>query len=243
MLTVQGSLASPGPYSFINIHYYPNAAIAFGTEVKGGYEYAGKIYAGQKTYANHMGKFDTCIECHMGTKSENNATDYMGITHNVMKPNPADCVYCHGQDVSQPNPGADPAQFKFSAIRPASIPDYDGDGITSESMMSEIQGLEKDLYKYIQAAAQRAGAPVIYDSHAYPYFFSDVNGNGEIDPGEAIYPNRYSFPNGRMLKAAYNYQMSKKAPHGYAHNSLYIAQLLVDSIIDLGGDAGKYGWR
>jgi hypothetical protein len=243
MFTVQSALAEAGPYNFINIHYYPNAAILFGTEVKGGFEYGGKLYAGQETFANHMGKFDTCIECHMGTKSDANATDYTGSSHMVSKPTPADCVYCHGQDVAQPNPGADPAKFAFTGIRPASIPDYDGDGILSESIQSELQGLEKDLFKYLQAAGTRAGSPLIYDSHAYPYFFNDSNANGAIDPGEAIYPNRYAFPNGRMLKAAYNYQMSKKAPSGYAHNSLYIAQVLVDSIVDLGGDASKYGWR
>ena len=46
-----------------------------------------------------------------------------------------------------------------------------------------------------------------------------------------------------MLKAAYNYQFSQKEPHGFIHNPIYMAQLLVDGIIDLGGDAKKFGWR
>jgi hypothetical protein len=45
-----------------------------------------------------------------------------------------------------------------------------------------------------------------------------------------------------MLKAAYNFQMSKKDPNGYIHNPIYIAQLLIDSITDL--DKSKdYPWR
>ncbi len=235
--------ASDGPYSFTNIHYFPVAAVLFGNKVAGGFEYAGKIYNGQNLFPNHMGKYDTCIECHMGTKSENKPFDYTGKMHNVHKPDQRDCVNCHGWDPSQPSPGADPAKFKFSGIRPASIPDLNGNGDIMESLKNEIKGLEADLYASIQAAGFKAGFPVVYDSHTYPYFFNDLNGNGEVDPGEAIYPNAYKFPNGKMLKAAYNYQLSLKEPHGYIHNPIYVAQLLIDSIVDLGGNQADYPWR
>jgi hypothetical protein len=46
-----------------------------------------------------------------------------------------------------------------------------------------------------------------------------------------------------MLKAAYNYQLSLKEPHGYIHNPIYVAQLLIDSIVDLGGNQADYPWR
>jgi hypothetical protein len=236
--SVDSTIASgPGPYGFTNIHYYPTAAVLFGSVTRGGYEYPGKVYRGQKTFANHAGRFDTCVECHMGTEG----ADFESA-HNVARVNPADCVYCHGQDVAQPNPGADPAGFKFSGIRPASIPDYDGDGNTAESIKDEIQGLEAALYARIQAYAFSIGKPIIYDAHAYPYFFNDSNGNGLVDPGEAIYPNAYKF-NAKLLKAAYNYQLSLKEPNGYIHNSRYIAQLLVDSIQNLGGSVAPYWWR
>jgi hypothetical protein len=236
--TVDRSISSSGgPYFFTNIHYYPVAATLFGTEVQGGYEYAGKVYVGRNPYPNHMGKFDTCVECHMGTRGvdPNNG-------HNVMTPNPADCVDCHGQDISQPYPGADPAKFMFSGIRPANMPDFDGDGKVSESLKAEIQGLEAALYYQIQKYGYSIGKPIIYDSHAYPYFFNDKNGNGLSDPGEAIFPNRYQF-DATLLKAAYNYQMTRKDPNGYIHNPTYIAQLLVDSIGDLGGNVAPYTWR
>jgi hypothetical protein len=242
---VQAIAAKPGgPYSFINIHYFPAAAILFGTEVKGGYEFKGKQYVGQRLWHNHNGQFDTCIECHMGTQSENKRFDYTGKMHNVHKPDQRDCVYCHGQDVSQPNPGADPAKFKFSGIRPASTPDYNGNKDRTESVENEIKALEADLYAQIQMyAATVIGIPIVYDPHAYPYFFVDTNGNGIVDPGEAIYPNKYDFFDAKLLRAAYNYQVSKKEPHGFIHNSRYVAQLLVDSIGHIRGDLSKYTWR
>ncbi len=236
--TVDQAIASgPGPYGFINIHYYPTAAVIFGTLAKGGYEYLGKTYAGQRRFTNHEGKFDTCVECHMGINGEISA-----VGHNVKKPNPADCVNCHGQDISQPNRGADPAKFRFDSIRPYSTPDYDGDGNMRESVKEELNGLEAALYTQMQAYGFATGKPIVYDSLAYPYFFNDTNGNGLLDPGEAIFPNAYKF-DARLLKAAYNYQVSQKEPNNYIHNSKYIAQLLVDSISSLGGNTTKYWWR
>jgi hypothetical protein len=235
--------SSPPPWGFINVHYYPAAANFYGKEVRGGFQFKDKTYAGQKFYPSHMGLYDTCVECHMGTNSPHKPYDITGELHNVHSPNPEDCVYCHGQDVSQPKPGIDPAKFEFSGIRPATTPDYDGDGNKTESIKDEIQGLEAALYAEMQKFAADRGIPIIYDSHAYPYFFNDINGNGAIDPGEAIYPNSYQFMQARLLKAAYNFQVSKKDPNGFIHNSRYIAQLLVDSIEHLGGSVAKYTWR
>jgi hypothetical protein len=167
----------------------------------------------------------------MGTKAS--------YSHNVADPNKANCVGCHGQDISQPYPGGDPAMFSFEYIRPANIPDYDGDGNKSESLKAEIQALEASLYAHMQAYGFAIADPIVYDSNSYPYFFKDSNGNGLRDPDES---SRYSF-NAKMLKAAYNYQMSLKEPHGFIHNARYIAQLMVDSIQDLGGNIVPYSWR
>jgi len=226
-----------GNLGFTNIHYFPAAATLFGADARGGYEYPGKVYAGQQMYPNHDGRFDTCVECHMGSMGKGSMTD-----HNVADVNKDDCVDCHGQDAAQPYPGADPEKFEFTGIRPANIPDYDGDGNWTEGIRYEIKGLESVLYSRMQLVAKLMGKPLIYDSHSYPYFFNDTNGNGVSDPGEAIYPNAYKFT-AKLLKAAYNYQMSKKDPNGYIHNARYISQLLVDSIGDLGGSVAPYTWR
>ncbi len=229
--------ASTGPYSFTNIHYFPAAAVLFGNEAQGGYEYARKTYAGRQMFMSHGDQFDTCVECHMGSKGL-----HYNLKHNLARVNPADCVECHGRDVSQPYRGHDSTKFSFDHIRPKTAPDYDGDGDMTESLKAEIQGLEAALYAQLQCYAFGINKPIIYDSHAYPYFFNDKNGNGLSDPGEAIYPNAYRF-DGKLLRAAYNYQMSRKEPHGFIHNSMYVAQLLVDSIGDLGGNVAPYTWR
>ncbi len=243
-IDVDTATASAGPYNFVdhNVHYYPAAAVLYGTEVLGGYEFSGKIYAGQNTFPSHNGRFDTCVECHMGTNTAREIHE--PSDHNVHKPNPEDCVFCHGYDVSQPDPGADPTKFKFSSIRPASIPDFDADGDITESIKNELEGLQEALYAQIQFyATNTLAAPIIYSDN-YPYFFNDSNGNGQVDPGENIFPNQYgSQMDAALLKAAYNYQFSKKEPHGFIHNPYYIAQLLVDSIGSLGGNVAAYVWR
>ncbi len=43
----------------------------------------------------------------------------------------------------------------------------------------------------------------------------------------------------RLLKAAYNYQVSVKDPGAFAHNAKYIIELLYDSIEDLNGKISK----
>jgi hypothetical protein len=103
----------------------------------------------------------------------------------------------------------------------SSAVDFDGDGNINEPIKAEIEGLQELLYSAIQAyATEKAGADIVYNPDRHPYFF-----NAE----EVAYPNWTA----RLLKAAYNYQVSKKDPGAYAHNAKYIIQLLHDSIADL----------
>jgi hypothetical protein len=110
-----------------------------------------------------------------------------------------------------------------------SLVDYDGDFNTDEGIALEIVGLQEILYEAIQTYAQVAGHPIVYDAQAYPYFFADGNGNGMVDEGEGS----YGAFTPRLLKAAYNYQVSVKDPGAFAHNGKYLIQLLYDSIEDL----------
>lgn len=190
---------------FANIHYFAAGATLFGTDVKGAYEFAGQEYTGQN---QHVGVFNSCTECH-DTHSLQIAID--------------DCGECHA--------GADSVE-DLRAIRMTDI-DYDGDGDTTEGVYGEIDTMRDKLYAAIQVYARDvAGMPIVYDSHAYPYWFADADGNGRIDEGEGSFaawtPN--------LLRAAYNYQSSQKDPGGYAHNSTYVIQYLYDSIQVMGGD-------
>jgi hypothetical protein len=191
---------------FINVHYFAAGATLFGNEVQGAYQYDGKEYVGRNA---HVEPYSNCTQCHS--------------TH-MLEVKAEECGTCHAgvEDIAD--------------IRMDST-DYDGDGDTSGGIQTEIDGLAAALYAAIQAyAADTAGTPIIYDSHAYPYFFTDTNANGEVDPGEGIYPNAYASWTPRLLKAAYNYQYAQKDPGAGAHNAKYVLQALYDSVEDLGGD-------
>jgi hypothetical protein len=102
--------------------------------------------------------------------------------------------------------------------------DFDGDGDVEEGIYYEIEGLQEALYGAIQAyGADVVGTPIEYDPASHPYWFT---AEGE----------RYATWTPRLVKAAYNYQTSKKDPGGFAHGGKYIIQLLYDAIEDLDAD-------
>jgi hypothetical protein len=190
---------------FLNVHYFAAGATVFGAEARGAYEYEGQSYVGRFA---HVEGFDECIECHTAHGLEIKAEG---------------CSGCHDID------NAD----DLASIRMAEA-DFDGDGDTEEGIAGEIETLHDALLDPIKAYAEEvAGTPIVYDAHAYPYWFVDTNGNGEVDSGEANYGNRYTTWTPRLLKAAYNYQYVSKDPGAYTHNPMYIIQILHDSLGDL----------
>jgi len=194
--------------AFINIHYYAAAATQFGTLAKGGYQYAGKSYDARFA---HVEGFQTCADCH----------DPHSLQINVEA-----CTLCH--------PGVASVE-DFKKVRTeGSTKDYDGDGDVKEGIYYEIEGLQALLFQAIQAYAKEVSKTAIaYNPAAYPYFFVDANGNGQADPDESNFGNRYNAWTPRLLKAAYNYQTSLKDPGAFVHGGKYIIQLLYDSIEDL----------
>jgi hypothetical protein len=189
--------------AFLNIHYAASAATLYGSEARGGYQYEGQDYAGR---FEHVGSFDTCNECHNPHTLEV-----------AFEP----CASCH-EDADE-----------FAAIR-ATEADVDGDGDTTEGIASAIDTLHGRLLTAIQTYAEEvAGTPIVYESHSYPYYFVDTDGDGTASEEEAAYPNRYQSWTPRLLRAAYNYQYAAKDPGGYAHNAHYVIQLLYDSLTDL----------
>ena len=208
--------ADPPKLGFVNVHYYAAAASFFGTDVKGGYEYDGKTYVGKNMFPAHGGNLNTCVQCHMGTKSANKS-------HMVI-PKVANCQ-CHGIS-------------SFDALKITGT-DYNKDG--QQPVKQEIESTQAALYAQIQAYAKDTlKKPIAYSPTAYPYFFYDTNGNGILDADEATSANAYKSFDEKLLKAAYNYQFSIKEPCGYIHNADYMAQLAIDSVGDLGGDASKF---
>lgn len=195
---------------FRNVHYLPAGATFFGTEAKGAYEYPGKGYNGKWT--DHPKSFNSCTECHDAHKLEVKVHS---------------CAMCHGGISS------------VEDIRIDST-DYDGDGDNDEGLAHEVDAFVDALYVAIQNyAATVAGSPIVYDSHSYPYWFNDTNGNGVSDNGEATRSNGYSTWTPRLVQAAYNYQFAQKEPGAFAHNGKYIIQVLYDGLESFGALAAN----
>ena len=189
--------------SFMNVHYGVAAAVTHGAEVRGGFEYPGRSYAG--TYA-HVPSADSCLDCHEAHTTEV-ATD--------------GCLSCH-QGVED---------IRDIRMRHADF-DGDGatDGGIREEIAGLHARLDAAIRAY---AAEVAGTPIGYASGRYPYFFTDGDGDGRIGEEEAVYPNRYASWTPRLLQAAYNYQVVAKDPGAYVHNPAYALQLLHDSLVSL----------
>ncbi len=197
---------------FLNIHYFAAGATLFGTEVQGAYEYEGQEYEGRFMHAPN---FTECSDCH----------SVHGLDVKV-----EGCSGCH--------PGTETEEDLMAIRSPMAADDYDGDGDTEEGAAGEIETMREALYAALQDYATNVvGTDLVYDSHSYPYYFVDTNGNGEPDEEEAAYSNQYNAWTPRLLQAAYNYQYVTKDPGAFAHNSRYIMQVLYDSLEDIGEQA------
>jgi hypothetical protein len=193
---------------FLNIHYFPAGATLYGSQAMGGYQYDGKTYDPK---FRHVEDRETCLGCH---------------NQHTLEVKVEECSLCHE--------GVATVEDLKNTRMSGSLADYDGDGDTSEGIAFELEGLQAMLLQAIQAyATEVAGTAIGYNPAAYPYFFIDGNADGEISDDEANSDNRYNTWTGRLLKAAYNYQMATKDPGNFAHNAKYMIELMYDSTEDL----------
>lgn len=169
-----------------------------------------------KTYAGEWVFHGRCVNCH----------DPVKTNHTFLPENNIDCTNgCHS-----PTPIVD--------IRTQHTLDYDGDSSATEPLKDELKGYADALLTLMNGQSG-----LCYDEHAYPYFFTDGNSSGGLcDPGEAIYPNRFLAWTPGLMKAAHNFQIFQKEPGAWAHNFDYMAQLLYDSLEDLGGAGAVSGF-
>jgi len=210
--TVDAQLAT-GKSKFMNVHYLPAGAVKLGSAVHVGYEYDGKTYAGPMT---HKGGAQ-CTSCH----------DPVGSHHTFQIADAwnGTCRVCHADADGDPR-----------NIRLVHMDDYDGDNNVSESLAAEVEGLAARVLSAMQAVAPAPG--LCYAPGAYPYFFKDTDGNKTCGATEVVASNGFSAWTPALVKASFNYQLSRTEPGAWAHNFDYIAQLLYDSVADLSGNVG-----
>jgi hypothetical protein len=207
-----------GSLSFQNIHYLPATSMKMGADGGVGFQYPDELYVGEWT--GHMGG-DGCIDCHNGIETEHSF---------LVEDNMAYCQVCH-TDAEVPE---DIRSWPHDS-------DYDGDGDIEEPMEGELETLGEVLLDELWAESQATGSPLCYDSEAYPYFFTDLDQSGPIcDVKEADYDYAFTGWTESTLGAAFNYQFWLKEPGAWAHNFDYAAELLIDSIADLGGNTSSY---
>jgi hypothetical protein len=177
-----------------------------------------------------------------GTEAQG-AYEYDGQTYAGKNQHPiSQCTDCHDQhtlEVKVEACNGCHGDVAPDAIRMTKL-DYDGDGDTTEGVKAELEGMEEQLLAAMQAYTVTNNLPgIVYDGAAYPYWFEDADGDGKADTDSEGNSVAYSQWTPALVKAAYNYQYAQKDPGDFAHNSVYVAEFLYDSIKDVGGDVAK----
>lgn len=192
---------------FSNIHYFAAGATLFGNEVQGAYEFTDQDYTGFTTHP-----VNKCSDCH---------------NVHALEVNVETCSACHSNAADK----NDPATYRNDQV------DYDGDGDVTEGIKAEMDTFAERLYAAIQAyATNTAGAGIVYDAHAYPYFILDADSDGKGDTNENGGFIGYNAFTPNLLKAVYNYQYYQKDPGAFAHNPKYVLQVMYDAIAAVDGD-------
>jgi len=196
---------------FQNPHYFATGASLFGTQAQAAFQYEDMEYNGR---FEHTRRFDECSDCHMPHASTVRFEECMDCHEEVETIEDLPLIRAHPDDKDRV--------------------DYDGDGNMDEPIREEIQPFVDDLYASIFVyAADTIGAPIV-QGPGYPYWFNDLNGNGELDADEASRDNSYASWTPTLLRAIYNYQFF--TPGVYSHNPDYAMQVLYDTLVDISGE-------
>lgn len=196
---------------FVNPHYSVAGATLFGSQVQGAYEYDRQTYEDRFL---HVPGYQTCIECH----------DTHELTVQV-----AECTTCHGTT----------SEEELKDIRILNI-DFDGDGDVSTGIAVEVDNFKIALLDAIYLyAAEELESPIVYSETQFPHWFTDSDGDGQAGPSEITPNNSYTTWTPRLLRAVYNYTWVQSDAGAYAHNGLYVLQILYDTLKDIGGDVSS----
>ncbi|HZZ85220.1 MAG TPA: hypothetical protein VFE30_11835 [Anaeromyxobacteraceae bacterium] len=219
-------LKVPGDFtvSFKNPHYLGAAGMILGSNAHMLYEYTGKTYAAYPVFYGTTGAAPgpygsphgaSCAGCH----------------------NPQGTQHTFGIDLATTIPAAPTPGYLFRGSAFGACDSCHANGASGdhrlEPVKANVAALAAELLVKINAY-QVAGAQnaACYNGAAYPYWYvGTVHPGGQCDATETTgYGSKWD---AKTAKATYNYQWSQKEPGAYAHNYDYIAQTLIDSIMDL----------
>lgn len=212
--------------TFQNVHYLPAGATLWGDAAKVAYQYdltgTGRTYVTKFTHGGDPSGFrGRCMFCHGPEHSfEVQTADEEGESKG--------CDLCHGVGVAVED-------YKLWTAIGVQMPDLDGDGAV-ERINDELTTFGNRLFDAMRSYTTAKGkAQIVYDSHAYPYFFIDTDGDNVKDANETTGYNQFD---ATLLKAAYNYQYWQKEPGAWAHNPKYGFQILWESINNVVANGG-----
>jgi hypothetical protein len=211
-----------------NIHDIQAGSMVWGSAGHVGYEYSGKTYAG---VAMHGTKKADCIGCHQPIKSR----------HSMKIDDVAKAGGCNG---SSCHTGIDDTNFDFisnAARGLATGNGYDGDP-TTQDLKSELQAFVKKagtaLNTYAVATVGRGFCVGIDATDSLSYRLAAAGNTTGVCTTEATNWNTAPYAyDAKMVRAIYNMSMANPGNTGAAWfmGFDYTAQLIYDSIVDLGG--------
>jgi hypothetical protein len=249
-----------------NPHYLGAVATEYGSLAAGWYQFPGKVYRGSHTHT-HLTKnvFDpetgatvtvdrtptgtpikvaaaTCVDCHDAHTLE--------INQNA-------CVGCHSQGTEA---GVEANKLAKN--------DFDGDSVTTNNK-AEIESVKRTLWTaiktYSKLLSQSGQTAICFDNATNAYWF--ISSASDIAPGSdgtcgvdgsgnaikccasgnawgAKVTGTVTEATGmtpRLYRATYNYKFAMKDPGAWVHNPRYVAQVLIDNIVDLNAGIAALG--
>jgi len=229
------------PRGFINLHYFAEAAMYFGTDVTAGYEQPDMPYgpyAGQNGFIGHEQiERQNCIQCHLNTT--NQETGGVKKDHDFF-PNIEDCSGCHYDEEGFPLEDFDQLGEPFGwGLNPVyrKYYDYDGDGVI-ESFRHEVDGMQATLIVEMNRYAKAHGlTAIMYTPGSYPYWAKASCYQSDSTCVAPQPQGTYTFSDRELLGAAFNYHLAQD-PGAGIHNHNYVVQVVYDSVLAMGGAPG-----
>ena len=185
--------------------------------------------------------FNTCVQCHMSSAVTEQDHAWTPRRHNLADPVKENCVPATARTSPRPSRAAIRRSSTSSRSGPATSPTMTPTGTpanpsATRSTVSRTV-LAAQIEDYVAEHRRRDRLRPGVSS------IKDLNGNGVLDANES--DEREPLPGQRHLAQGRVQPPGQHAggAHGFIHNALYTAQLLVDSFQTSAENLGPFTWR